>query len=149
MLIGYLFDNRLLRFKEDSTFLLLCTNAVICEDFLLPKNIRPKISALTVRPRNQKFELSPLFSLLSGQFSPFFRLKSRWKSQNHTWMWKINPKFSPLKISNEIDRKFPNHVLTSTSWNFLEVKSRWCGCKWSTTPITAMCCRQCLPLSVI
>ena len=33
MPIGYLFDNRLLRFKEDSTFLLLYTNAAICEDF--------------------------------------------------------------------------------------------------------------------
>ena len=36
MLIGYLFDNRLLRFKEDSTFLILCANAAICEDFWLP-----------------------------------------------------------------------------------------------------------------
>ena len=39
MPIGYLFENRLLRFKEDSTFLLLRTNAAICEDFWLPKNI--------------------------------------------------------------------------------------------------------------
>ena len=55
-----------MRFKEDSIFLLLPTNAAICENFLLPKYIRPKISALTVRPRNQKSEFSPLFSLLSG-----------------------------------------------------------------------------------
>ena len=56
-----------MRFKEDSIFLLLPTNAAICENFLLPKYIRPKISALTVRPRNQKSEFSPLFSLLSDQ----------------------------------------------------------------------------------
>ena len=55
-----------MRFKEDSIFLLLPTNAAICENFLLPKYIRPKISALTVRPRNQKSEFSPLFSLLSA-----------------------------------------------------------------------------------
>ena len=64
MLIGYLFDNRLLRFKEDSTFLLLCTNAAICDDFGLPKNIRSKVSALTVWPRNKKSEFPPLCSLL-------------------------------------------------------------------------------------
>ena len=59
-------DSRLLRFKEDSTSLLLRTNATICEDFWLPKNIRPKISALTVRPRNKKSQFSPLCFLLSG-----------------------------------------------------------------------------------
>ena len=37
----YLFENRLLRLKEDSTFLLLHTNAAIYEDFWLPKNICP------------------------------------------------------------------------------------------------------------
>jgi hypothetical protein len=33
MLIGYLFDNRLLTYKEDSTFLYLRSYAAICEDF--------------------------------------------------------------------------------------------------------------------
>ena len=65
MLIGYLLDNRLLRFKEDSAFLFLCTNAAICEDFWLPKNIRPKKSALTVQHKNKKSEFSPLCFLLS------------------------------------------------------------------------------------
>ena len=65
MLIGYLFNNRLLIFTEDSTFLLLNSYAAICEEFWLTKNIRPKISALTVQPRNKKSEFSPLCSLLS------------------------------------------------------------------------------------
>jgi hypothetical protein len=67
MLIGYFFDNGLLILTKDSPFLLLTAYGTICEDFWLPKNNRPKISALTVRPRNKKSEFSPLCSLLSGQ----------------------------------------------------------------------------------
>ena len=65
MLIGYLFDNRLLRFIEDSTFFRLRTCAAICVDFWLPLNIWPKLFALTVGPRNKKseFPLSVLYSL--------------------------------------------------------------------------------------
>ena len=58
--------SRLLRFKEDFTSLLLRINATFCEDFWQPKNIRPKISALNVRPRNKKSQFSPLCFLLSG-----------------------------------------------------------------------------------
>ena len=65
-----------MRFKEDSILLLLPTNAAIFENFLLPKYIRPKISALTVRPRNQKSEFSPLFSLLSGWNNQSWNYKS-------------------------------------------------------------------------
>ena len=71
MLIGYLFDNRLMIFTEDSTFLLIC-----CHLWgILTKNIRPKISALTVRPRNKKSEFSPLCSLLSGLSIPHLHLE--------------------------------------------------------------------------
>ena len=69
MLIGYFFDSRLLISTEYSSFLLLQTHNAIYEDFWLPKNIRPKISALTVRPR-KKNEFAPqpssIFSLWPG-----------------------------------------------------------------------------------
>ena len=73
MLIGYLFDNILLMSSKDSSILLLTAYGAICEDFWLPKNNRPKVSALTVRPRNKKSEVSPLCSLLSDEDISIFK----------------------------------------------------------------------------
>ena len=75
MLIGYFFDNRFFISTKDSSFLLIIAYGAICEDFWLPKNYRPKISALTVRPRNKKSEFSPLCSLLSGLSIPHLHLE--------------------------------------------------------------------------
>ena len=72
--ISYLFDKRLLISTEDCNSLLLhkCGAALLpsAGTFDCPKNIRPKISALTLRPRkklNLPLQPSSIFSLWPGQ----------------------------------------------------------------------------------
>ena len=70
-LLGYLFDKRLLISTGDYNSLLLHTyGAALLPSagiFDCPKNIRPKISALTFRPRKKpNLPLSPLVSFLYG-----------------------------------------------------------------------------------
>ena len=143
MPIGYLFDNRLLRFKEDSTFLLLRTNAPICEDFWLPKNIRPKISASTARPRNKKSQFSPFCFLLSG-FSMCcikFHLCKKLKTGQVRFIrvmkekkyFQIITRLEKLKIwlvqSNNVHRSCCTQLCadkTSTLWYCLG-KTEWLG----------------------
>ena len=104
-----------MRFKEDSIFLLLPTNAAICENFLLPKYIRPKISALTVRPRNQKSEFSPLFSLLSAWVSNYKR-------------WNANFTFLGLILSTQLQSLTQNlsNFHTVFGWKLCNVYETSC-----------------------
>ena len=64
MLIGPLCDNRLLWFKEDSTFWLLLTNTTICEDFLLPKISGQKYMPWLSGPETKNLSF-PLCSCIS------------------------------------------------------------------------------------
>ena len=63
MLIGYLFDNRLLRFKEDSTFLLLRTNV---RTFDCPKIFDQKYLPRLSGPETKNLSFPLSVFLLSG-----------------------------------------------------------------------------------
>ena len=157
MLIGYFFDNRFLISTKYSLFLLLTAYGAICEDFWLPKNHLPKISALTVRPRNKKSEFSPLCSLLSAKI--LWTIYDKWKTYlpydqfNTANLWLkemiakiflcickqcknifcVEVEFSSLKIKSlaeQYTNRIPEQYAKIGGWQQIECAALFCKILW-------------------
>ena len=126
MLIGYLFENRLLIFTEDSSFFLLRTDAAICEVFWLPKISRQKC-LLWFSGQEDKYLSLPLygskclFCLLGLRFCKEISLQTALHS-----IWCIYQRVKYLEVCSKT-RNLINLTGIANVWIFFSIFLQSCN----------------------